>query len=107
MHSRIGFLVIALWGYTYVGGKVKSNVTIPARNKTHVDAVSYWKGMQTPQGASRNETPPKNEGRPPLLNKGRSKLTEKLLIVLTMIMLYLTWLKCCLMIEPQDITSEL
>ena len=108
MHSRVGFLMIALWGYTYVSGTLKSNVTTPARDEgTHVDAVSYWKGMQAPQRTSRNETQPAKEGRPPLLKKGKSKRTWRILVVLTMIMIYLTCLKCCLMTEPQDITLEL
>ena len=108
MHSRIVFLMISLWGYTYVSGTFKSNITTPARNEgTHMDAVSYWKSMQEPQRTSRNETQPAKEGHPPLLKKGKSKLMWIILVVLTMIMVYLTCLKCCLMTEPQDITIEL
>ena len=108
MHSRIGLLMIALWGFTYISGEVKSNATTPAKNKeTQVDAVSYWKSMQTPQGKDENGTQQMEEGRPPLLKKGKSKLTWKILVVSTMVVIYLTCLKCCLAMEPQDITSEL
>ena len=94
----------------------ESSITMQAMKRTydtknegtHMDAVSYWKSIQEPtQRTSRNETQPTKEGRSPLLKKESSKLMWRILVVLTMIMVYLTCLKCCSMAEPQEITIEL
>ena len=114
MRAGIGFLMISLWGCTYVVGTYESNSTTQAHARTrtydtkdggtHEDAVNYWKSMQEPpQRTSSNKTQPTKGGRSPLLKKESSKLMWRILVVLTMIMVYLTCLKCCLMAEPQEI----
>ena len=66
MHSRIGLLMVALWGFTYISGEVENNTTTPAKNKdTQVDAVSYWKSMQTPLRTDGNRTQQTEKGRSP------------------------------------------
>ena len=116
MRAGIGFLMISLWGCTYVGGTYESNSTTQARKRTydtkyegtHVDAVNYWKSIQEPpQRTSSNETQPTKEGRSPPPQKRKFKANVRILVVLTMIMVYLTCLRCCLMAEPQEITIEL
>ena len=53
-----------------------------------------------------NESRQIDGGQSPLVKKEDSRLMWKILVVLTMILIYLTCLKCCSMMNPQEIAIE-
>ena len=117
MRSGIGFVMISIWWCAYIGGVYEEhNSTTQTRAGTydtrngeaHENSDNFKKHEQEPpRTIGSNESRQMEGGQPPLLEKENSRLMWKILVVLTMILIYLTCLKCCSMVEPQEIVIEL
>ena len=83
-------------------------ITYGTRNETaHESSDEYRKHEQKhPRRIGSNESRQENGRQTPIPAKEDSRLMWKILLVLTMILTYLTCLKCCSMVEPQEKVVE-
>ena len=116
MWSAVGFTIMSMLWCIYIRGAYGEHnnttrtraVTYGTRNEAaHKDSDDFKKYKQEhSRRTGSNESRQENGRQTPIPAKEESRLMWKILLVLTMILTYLTCIKCCSMVEPQEIVIE-
>ena len=116
MQSALGYMVMSmLWCIhirgpygEYINTTRTRAITYGTRNETaHKSLDEYRKHEQKhPRMIGSNGSWQENGGQTPIPEEEGSRLTWTILLILTMILTYPMCLKCCSMVEPQEIVVE-